>query len=227
MSDRKKKHDKGLGMQSSFFEKVETFYQNHQQPVYIIGGGVIVVVLAAVAFFFLYLPSQEAKANLAVIRAERYFGVDSLHWAVNGDGVHEGLKDIVEEYGMTKTGNRAKYMLGICYLRLGQFDDAIELLKKFKSDDKLVSIQALGSIGDAYMEKNDLTNAESYYRQAVSKNPNDVITPVYLLRLGMLYEIQSKWEQAEKMYTTLKTKHPTTIEAQDIDKRIAFVKGKK
>ncbi|MDR1792705.1 MAG: tetratricopeptide repeat protein [Bacteroidales bacterium] len=221
----KQKQEKGKE-NISFVKKIDHFYQKNQKPIWIAGVAVAVVVLVALIYFLWYIPSQENAANQAIIRAERYFEVDSLNLAVNGDGMHQGLKDVVDEYGMTKTGNRAKYLLGICYLRMGQYDDAIKYLKKFSSSDKLVSVQALGSIGDAYMEKNDMSQAEAYYKKAVSKNQNDLVTPVYLQRLGMLYQMQGKWSDALTMYQTIQKEHPQSAEASDIDKRIEFVKGK-
>jgi tetratricopeptide (TPR) repeat protein len=89
-----------------------------------------------------------------------------------------------------------------------------------------VSVQALASIGDAYMEKNDLDNAAKYYKKAISKNPNDLITPMYLLRLGMLCEVQGKWKEAVSYYEKLQKEHPQTQEAMEIEKRIEFTKAK-
>jgi len=90
----------------------------------------------------------------------------------------------------------------------------------------LASVQALGSIGDAYMEKGELDNAAKYYMKAVSKNPNDLITPTYLLRLGMLCEMQGKWADAVSYYEKLQKEHPQSQEAIEIDKRIEFAKAK-
>jgi tetratricopeptide (TPR) repeat protein len=169
---------------------------------------------------------KQKEAELAIFKAERYFGMDSLQLALNGDGAYSGLLDIINEYGNTKAGNRAKYMVGICYLKSGKYDDAIKYLKKFRSRDKLVSVQALGSIGDAYLEKNDMENAMKYYKKAISKNPNELITPVYLQRLGGLCEMQGDWKNALSYYETLQQNYMQSYEAADIEKRIAFVQAK-
>ena len=109
---------------------------------------------------------------------------------------------------------------------IGQYDDAIRYLKKFKSRDKLVSVQALGSIGDAYMEKNDIDNAIKYYKKAASKNPNEQITPVYLQRLGWVHEMQGNWKEALACFETLQKEYTQSSEAMDAEKRIAFLKEK-
>ncbi|MDR1182084.1 MAG: tetratricopeptide repeat protein, partial [Bacteroidales bacterium] len=188
--------------------------------------GVLVCVIAILAYILYYIPRQQDKAELAIYKAEQYFAMDSLAWALNGDGVYDGVLTVIDDYSNTKTGNRAKYIAGICYLKLGQYDDAIKYLKKFKSKDKLVSIQVLGSLGDAYMEKNDLDNAAKYYKKTVSKNENDIIIPVYLLRLGMLCEMQSKWDDAVLYYEKLQKGYPQSYEAMEIEKRIEYAKTK-
>ena len=226
MSKNNKKQTEVKQSSSSWIKEVVDFYNEKQKMLNIVTIGVLVVVAVVLAYIFYYIPSQQKKADIAIYKAEYYFSVDSLELALNGDGLYDGILTVIDNYGHTKTGNRAKYIAGICYLKLGEYDDAIKYLKKFKSKDKFVSVQALGSIGDAYMEKNDLDNAVKYYKKAVSKNENDLITPVYLLRLGMLCEMQGKWKEAVSYYEKLQKEHPQSYEAIEIDKRIEYAKIK-
>ena len=225
MDKRIKKHTE-IKQSPTWINRVVEFYNEKQKVLNIVTIGVLVVVIAALAYTLYYVPSQQDKADVAIYKAEQYFAMDSLELALNGDGSYDGILTVIDNYGFTKTGNRAKYIAGICYLKLGQYDEAIKYLKKFKSKDKFVSIQALGSIGDAYMEKNDLDNAAKYYKKAVSKNANDLITPVYLLRLGMLCEMQGKWKDAASYYEKLQKEHSQSFEAMEIDKRLEYAKTK-
>jgi tetratricopeptide (TPR) repeat protein len=202
------------------------YYNEKQKVINGVVTGILVVVIIILAYAMYYLPSQQKKAELAIWKAERYFAMDSLGLTLNGDGSFDGVLAIIDDYGRTKTGNRARYIAGICYLRLGEYDNAIEYLKKFKSNDMLASVQALGSIGDAYMEKGDWDNAVKYYKKAVSKNSNDLITPEYLLRLGWLSEMQGKWADAVSYYERLQKEHPRSYQAMEIEKRIEFAKAK-
>ena len=222
----KKKHEEVKQIQTSWLKRVIDYYNEKQSVANGVAIGVLVVIAAVTAYVKWYLPSQAEKAELAIYKAERYFAMDSLQLALDGDGSYDGVLTVIDNYGATKTGNRAKYIAGICYLRLGDYDEAIRYLKKFKSRDLLVSVQALASIGDAYMEKNDLDNAVKYYKKAISKNPNDLITPVYLLRLGTLCEMQDEWTDAVSYYERLQKEHPQSYEAMEIEKRIAFAKAK-
>ena len=234
MNKSSKKHNKkheevihsSKHLSRSFIERCKFFYEGKEKAINIISIGIVVVLGAVLAYTLLYIPKQQEKAEAAIYKAERYFAMDSLMLALNGDGQYDGVLSVIDNYGNTKTGNRAKYIAGICYLKSGQYDEAIKYLKKFKSKDKLVSVQVLGSLGDAYMEKNDLDNAAKYYKKAVSKNGNELITPVYLLRLGMLYEMQGKWKDAVTYYEPLQQEYTQSYEAMDIDKRIAYAKTK-
>ncbi|MDR1878982.1 MAG: tetratricopeptide repeat protein [Bacteroidales bacterium] len=210
----------------SWLKRLIVLYNEKQKVVNIVTIVVFALVVLALAYFLYYMPSQQQKAETAIFKAERYFAMDSLELALNGDGLYDGVLQVIDDYSATKTGNRAKYIAGICYLRLGQYDDAIKYLKKFKSGDKLISVQALGSLGDAYMEKNDLDNAAKYYKKAVSKNANELVTPIYLLRLGMLCEMQGKWKDAVSYYERLQKEYMQSFEAMDIEKRIEYTKAK-
>ena len=66
-------------------------------------------------------------------------------------------------------------------LKLGDFDNAIEYLNDFHSDDIILSALALGCIGDAYLELADHDNALNYYNEAIK---NSIMT----LQLQDIYE---------------------------------------
>jgi len=222
----KKKQEDIIHKSTVLIRKITDYYNEKQKVINGVTIGVLVVVVAVLAYSKYYLPLQQKKAEEAIWKAERHYGVGSWELALNGDGSFDGILTVIDNYGSTETGNRAKYIAGICYLQLGDYDEAIKYLKKFKLKDMLVSVQALASIGDAYMEKGDLDNAVKYYKRAVSKNTNEAITPVYLLRLGMLCEMQEKWTDAVSYYEKVQKEHPQSQEAKEIEKRIEFAKAK-
>ena len=226
MSKGNKKHEGNIKTSDSFIKRISDFYNEKQKVINIVLVAIIVVVALLIGYFSYYKPAQQDKAELAIYKAEQYFAIDSLNLALNGDNMYDGILTVIDNYGSTKTGNRAKYIAGICYLRLGEYDEAIKYLKKFKSKDRLVSIQALGSIGDAYWELNDLDNANKYYKKAISKEGHELVTPVYMFRLGMLSEMQGNWKEAATYYEKLQQEYPQSYEAMDIDKRIEYAKAK-
>ena len=226
MSTVKKEKKDNLVQVDTFFVKVERWYEANKKRINVISTAILVLLLLCVYLGVFWMPKRQQKAERAVFKAEQYFVQDSLKQALNGDGVYEGLLDVVSRYRCTKTANRARYEIGICYLQMGEYEQAIKYLKKFRHKDKLVSVQALGSIGDAYMELNKQDKALSYYRKAAKLNPNELLTPRYMYRAGLVCEKKGDWKAAAKIYEEMRHAYPNAMESSDIEKRIAYVNAK-
>jgi tetratricopeptide (TPR) repeat protein len=159
--------------------------------------------------------------------AENYFEKDSFNLAINGDGNYLGFLDIIDDYGMTKSANRAKYYTGISYLHLGQYEDAIDYLKKFKTDDLLLAPVKAGAIGDAMLELGKTDDALKQYQKAYSETENELTTPVYKMKAANLLESLNKLDEALKLYEEIKKDYPQSAEGTTVDRYIARVKIKK
>ena len=145
------------------YSKTERYIEENQKSLSVIVGAIVVIVGLYFGYQKLYIGPLEEEAQSQMYVAERYFEKDSLNLAINGDGNYLGFLDIIDEYGATPSGNLAHYYLGICYLKVGQYEDAIEYLSSFDSDDIMVSSIATGAIGDAYMELGEIQDAVTYY----------------------------------------------------------------
>ena len=135
--------------------------------------------------------------------------------------MYPGFLQIIDDYGITKSANLAHYYAGISFLNLGNFEEAIYHLKKFKSKDQVVSAMATGAIGDAYMEMDDISTATSYYVEAATMRENEFSAPIFLMKAGNAYELQGNYSEALEMYETIKFDYPTSNEAREIDKYIS------
>lgn len=206
--------------------KSEQFIEQNQKVITYIVGGLIVIVLLFFGYRKFIQHPKEKAAEQAMFRAEYYFDEDSLKLALNGDGENFGFLDIIDEYGTTKAGNLAEYYAGICYLKTGKYDEAIDHLKKFDRDDIIVGGMALGAIGDAYMQKGEINNAIDYYMQAANYNKNEFVSPTFLLKAGWAYETEKNYNEALKIYQKIKKEYPKSHEARDIDRYIARSKAK-
>lgn len=203
------------------YSKTEEFIENNKKMLSIILGGAVVVIGLYFAYTQMYLGPKEIEAQSSIFMAEKYFEKDSLDKAINGDGVNYGFIDIIDEYSGTKTANLAHYYLGISYLRTGAFEDAIEQLKAFSSDDIMISSIALGAIGDAYMELGNVDDAISYYEKAAKNNENELTTPMYLFKAGLAYEEKGDYAKAFDKYTKIKTDFSDSSEGRTIEKYLA------
>jgi tetratricopeptide (TPR) repeat protein len=205
--------------------KTEQFIESNQKILTYVIGGIILVILLFFGFKKFISSPREKTAESAMFRAEYYFEKDSLELALNGDGENDGFLKIIDDYGSTKAGNLAKYYAGVCYLNKGEYQKAIDYLKKFSADDLIVPGMALGGIGDAYMQLNQTQKAIDYYLEASETNPNDFVAPSFMIKAGWAYEVLGNWAKAKEVYEKLKKEYPQSREARDIDKYIARAKA--
>ena len=76
---------------------------------------------------------------------------DSLYnLAINGGQGKYGFLDITEVYKNTRAANIANYSIGMAYLNIKKYENAILYLEKFDSDDIFLMSISLGSIGDCF-----------------------------------------------------------------------------
>lgn len=206
--------------------KAERYIEENKKSLSIIVGAVIVLVGGYFAWTKLYLAPLEDEARGQMFVAERYFEKDSLDKAINGDGQFDGFKKIIDDYGLTTSGNLAHMYLGLSYLHKGQFEDAIKELKAYDGEDIMLGPISLGAMGDAYSELGKTDDAIDQYLKASGASKNNFTTPIYLMKAATLYETQGKYKDALKVYEQLKTDFPEAREGKDVEKFISRAKAK-
>jgi len=207
------------------YSKTERYIDENQKSLSVIVGVIVGIIGLYFAYTKLYVGPLEIEAQSQMYIAEQYFEMDSLDLAINGDGNYLGFIDIVDEYSVTPSGNLAHYYLGICYLKKGQYEDAIEYLNGFDSDDQFVGPVAIGAIGDAYMELGETEDAVSYYMQAANENENQFTTPIFLMKAAQTYEDLSDYKKAVSIYKQIKEDYPDTKEGREVEKYLARASG--
>lgn len=219
-----KKHNSELDLDKSLLEtthKVEHFYQNNQKNIITALVVIAVLVLGYIGYKKLYIEPKEKEAQKEVFMAQKYFEIDSFDLALKGNGTFKGFTDIASEYSGTKVGNLAHYYAGICHLRKGEFQDAVDQLEDFSTNNQLIAPLAEGAIGDAYVELGDLDKGVKHYIKAAKMNSNKLTSPIFFKKAGLVYEDQKSYGDAVDAYTAIKNSYPDAQEAQDIDKYIA------
>jgi tetratricopeptide (TPR) repeat protein len=203
--------------------KTEQFLEENYKTL-LTGLGVIVVLVGIFWLGRLYLGKKNDEAQSQMYQAERYFEMDSLNLALNGDGNYLGFLDIAKDYKLTNAGNLAKYHAGICYLHLGKYQEAIDFLNKYSKKDKVIGSLAIGATGDAYVEMGDIDKGISKYLEAAEFGLNSFNTPLFLMKAAELYELTGKYSDALKIYERIESDYPESTEGSSIDKYIARVK---
>lgn len=185
---------------------------------------------------FIKLP-KEKNANEAVFPAENLFdkmaaigfNKDSVNIVLNGGNLEgtsvTGLLKVINNYGGTEAGNRAKYMTGASYLHINEFDKAIKYLKDFDAHGALqVESKAYGMIGHAYAEQKKIDDALSFYKKAAEVNDKDEsITPDALMLAASYAEATGKNKEAIDLFKKLRDNYPTsaTVANGEVDKNLA------
>jgi tetratricopeptide (TPR) repeat protein len=208
----------------SALSRTEQFIENNQKTITTVVFVILIIVGGYLLFQRYYMTPLEQEAKQQMFRAEQYFAQDSFNLALHGDGNYLGFLDIVDEYGMTKSANLAKYYSGISYLQLGKYENAIDYLNDFSVDDKIIEPQKYGALGDAYMEKGNLDEALDYYEKAMNANDNQFSTPYFMEKAAFVYEEKGNYDDAIELYKKIKQKYPESPQSEQADKNIARLK---
>ncbi len=207
------------------FSKTELYIEQNKKSLMIIAVVIVGLVGGYFAYKYWYVAGEETKARSEMFKAEDYFGKDSLDKAMNGDGVALGFIQIADEFSITPSGNLAEYYLGICYLKKGQYQEAIEHLKEFDSSDQIVGPQATGAIGDANMELGKPDEAIIFYLKAAEQNTNNFTTPIFLKKAAMANEDKANYVDAVKLYERIQNEFAETTEGKEMEKYISRAKA--
>jgi len=204
--------------------KFEEFINNHKTTVFLVLG-FFVVAFAVIFAYRYYIRNQNDSAQREMFQAVYYYEMDSINLALNGDGNNFGFVEIIDEYGLTDAANLAYFYAGSCYLKLGNFGQAIEHFSDFNSNDLLIQARAYSLIGDAYMELNDFNNAAEHYTLAADYKPNKFFTPPYLIKAALAYEKLSDLQNAKKMYDRIVEEFFDSTEVQEAKKQSARIEA--
>ena len=210
--------------------KTEDFVAKNQKIIIGFVGAVALVTIGYLVYQKFIAEPKQLEAAEEMFVAQQNFqqatdGVasDSLYkLSLNGSEGKFGFLKIAEEYSGTDAGNLANYYAGIAYLNTGKYDEAIQYLDKFKSEDIVLGALAKGAIGDAYSQKNKPKEALENYVNAIEANKNDFNTPRFLLKAGKTALALGNKEEALKYFTDIKDNFDASPEAASVDALIGL-----
>lgn len=209
-------------------EKKNSFFQDNLKSVIFIGSAFVILIILYVGYQKLYLAPRAGEAADEMYQAEQFALIDSLQKkAIEGDGAFLGFQQIADEFSNTPSANIANAYLGGLYLRQQNFQEAINYLKKYtETGSEILDPLVIGLIGDAYSESHDYKNAADYYKKASEKSQNSYTTPLFLKKLGLVYEQLEENKLAAEAYSKIKFDYPESAEASTIDGPLARAEAK-
>lgn len=201
-------------------DKAEEFFLKNKKKIFNIGGAVLGVIILYVGYKVFYLKPLEEEAQSQIFTAQKYFEKDSVDQALNGSGNYKGMLELADEYGSTPTGNLAKYYAGMCYLKKGEFDNAINYLEDFTTKDEVIAPLAEGAIGDANVELGNYDKAVKHFIKAAKMSKNKFTCPIFYKKAALVYEELKEYSKAAELYELIKKDFKDTPEGQEMDKYI-------
>jgi tetratricopeptide (TPR) repeat protein len=203
----------------------ESYIAKNQKTLSYIVGGLAVIAALYFGYKFLYLAPKEKEAVTAMYKAEALFAQDSFAVALeNANPEIEGFLSIIDNYSGTKAANTATYYAGICYLNLGNFEEAINYLNKYSAPDEITDIMKTGALGDAYADQGDKDKALDHYKKAANKSDNELTAPYYLNKAALLNYVMGKNEDAIQTFEEIVSKYPDSAESKEAEKYLARLK---
>jgi tetratricopeptide (TPR) repeat protein len=95
--------------------------------------------------------------------------------------------------GQKKLHSKALYHIGMSYLKMKNYDSALEFLQKAEAAEKNNSSEIFHALSLVHHHMGHIPLAESYLKKAIDKKPN---FPGYYNRLGSLYFDNGQYSQA-------------------------------
>ncbi len=203
--------------------KAKSFWDKYNKPLMTVS----VVLILAIGGWYVYqqyfVKPKETKAVEAMFRAEEYFRNDSVTLALNGDGQNLGFVKIADKFSGTRAGDLANYYAGSCYLKLNDFEKAVQYLKKFSTGSDLVQARAYKLLGDAYADWGKNDDALTYYKKAARQFEKDEAnSPEYLYTAAYFADrVMKNQKAAIELYKEIKEKFPRSQQAFDADNNLA------
>ena len=215
--------------------KSEQWILKNQNIILTFIGVISLSVLSYLGYERFISDPNEKEAISELNKAQYFFELalvsnesDSLFkLALNGGEGKYGFLDIVKEYSGTKASNLANYSIGMSYLNLKEYDNAIIYLEKFKSDDILLKSISLGTIGDCFSELNQPDEAFEYYQKAFKHNENIYTTPKYLFKAALIGSEIGKYRSSIDFLNRIKDEFPDSYESSLVEVQLGRIENLK
>jgi tetratricopeptide (TPR) repeat protein len=205
------------------------FYATNKKNITIALGVVGVAVVGYVAYTFLYANPRQSSAEQALWRVEQWAEMDSMKWVLDGDGQNEGALSIMESYSGTPAAEKATYYAACAKRNAGDFQGALDLFKEVDFNDNTVGIQAIGNVGDMYVELGQLDEAANWLEKAAKKSmasdAKDALAPVYLMKAARVQLERKDNTKAMALLQDVVDNFKRTQEYSEAAKLLAFVQA--
>lgn len=222
MDTKKHQHEDPEAVIEGAIGRTELFIAKNAKKLLIALAVVIVVVGGYFGYKYLYVAPQAQRAATAIYVAEQLFAEGNYDAALNGEDGASGFLAVISKYGNTLEGNIAYHYVGQCYMKLGQFEEALKSFDKYDNVDgvpaEMINAMNEGLKGDCYVQIGNMERGAECYEEAIGISSNEMTAPIYLKKLALVLENLGKIDDAMEACQRIKTQYSGSLQARDIDK---------
>lgn len=196
----------------------------------VIGGGLAVLILAAAGFgFWSYLTQQDQKASFALNQAVRTLDTPLRPAGVpaqpefpsfassqeRATAAHKQFQQIVDDYPHTRSGEIARYFLGVTSADLGDNTAATKDLQEVASSHRHdIAALAKLALASVYRGEGKSKDAIAIYQELIAKPAPTVSKTMAQMELAGTYEDMGQPADAKNLYQQVQKEDPTSDAAQ-------------
>ncbi len=195
---------------TAYFESKEWINKaENKKRIYTIGGVIIVIVI----LIFFYISNRKTKNEEAEVKLSAVitlYNQSKYQESLDGEPASGimGLKEMVDKYGSTESGETAKLYAGNCFFNLNDYDNALKMFEDYSGKNDIVKASCLSGIGAVYEAKGDLKKAGEYFEKSTQVSKDVVINPENLYYAVRAYSQAGDKEGARRVYETLRSDYP-------------------
>jgi predicted negative regulator of RcsB-dependent stress response len=203
-------------------------------------GAVVLVILAAAIFGgWYYVNQQDQKASLSLSQAVRTLDTpvrpagmpaqpENPSFASAKERATEARKKfqaVVDQYPRTRSGDMARYFVGVTSSDLGDNAAAERALKEVASshDDELAAL-ANFALASVYRRENRTKEAIEIYKKLADKPTRTVGKATAQLELANTYQTDNQPLEAKRVYQDVQKQNPTSEASQMASQKLQALK---
>ena len=185
--------------------------QNNQKLILWGCIAIIACVCAVLIYFYAVRTPGIQSANEAVGKAD-------MSLALGNDSIAlDQYKQVADNYGYDG-GNRAALNAAILLYQKGEYQEAINYLKKYSPSESIIGAAAKSLEGDCYVNLQQYDQALDCFRKAASisdKNPH--YTPLFLMKEATVERELGNYAAEAKLYQEIIDLYPNYGQGAQID----------
>lgn len=209
--------------------RTEFFLEKHGRTMSYLILALFVVAALVFGYRALVVAPRAEKAAALIAEAQNRFEQETPDYelALLGDDSGVGFLEVIERYRATPAGNLAKHYAGICYLHMGDLENAAAYLAKFSPvkglPGQIINAQNLGLQGDVAVEQQAYAKAAKLFAKAAKASDNNLTAPLYLYKQALAEQAAGNRTQAAALCERILTDYPMSMEASQAEKLLGGV----